>query len=96
MASMVGISVQVNAKDKELATKILQELGVTLSGLINMTLKQVIIQNGIPFDVKGPKLKMTKDMKEALKELKYIETHLDEYPHYHSREELKEALLSDD
>ena len=89
-----AISVQVDAKDKEKATEILQRLGVSMSGLINMTIKQVIMRGGIPFEVKEPK--MSKDMVEALKELEYMENHLDEYPHFDNREDLKKALLSDD
>ena len=45
------ISVQMDTKDKEDATKILQKLGITMSGLINMTIKQVIMRKGIPFAV---------------------------------------------
>lgn len=45
------ISVQIDAKDKEEVTKILQKSGITMSGLINMTIKQVIINKGIPFSI---------------------------------------------
>lgn len=31
-----------------------------------------------------------------VKELEYIENHLDEYPHYDNREDLWKSLLSDD
>ncbi len=89
-----AISVQVNKKDKEEATAILNRLGVTMSGLINMTLKQVILRNGVPFDVREPKL--TKNMRDALEELDYLETHLDEYKKNNNWEDLKKELLSDD
>ena len=89
-----AISVQVNKKDKEEATAILNRLGVTMSGLINMTLKQVILRNGVPFDVREPKL--TKNMRDALEELDYLETHLDEYKKNNNWEDLKRELLSDD
>lgn len=85
-----AISVQVDAKDKELASQILQRLGVTMSGLINMTIKQVIMRGGIPFDVREPRL--SKDMQEALNELEYIETHLDEYKKNNKWEDLKKEL----
>ena len=39
-----SISVQIDKKDKEQATAILQKLGVSMSGLINMTLKQLILR----------------------------------------------------
>ena len=95
MANMTtAISVQIDTEDKELVTEILQKLGVTMSGLINMTIKQVIMRGGIPFDVSVPR--MSRDVREALKELDYIEKHLDEYPRYSNIEDLKKALLSDD
>lgn len=87
-----AISVQVDRNDKEQATEILQRLGVSMSGLINMTIKQVIMQGGIPFDVKEPK--MTTNMKDALKELDYIEKHIDEYKKNNNWDDLKKELLN--
>ncbi len=98
-----AISVQVDSKDKEQVTEILQKLGVTMSGLINMTIKQVIMRGGIPFDVSLPKkdaelLKyFTKDELDATaKELAYMEKHLDDYKSYDNLTDLKKDLLSDD
>lgn len=87
-----AISVQVDRNDKEQATEILQRLGVSMSGLINMTIKQVIMQGGIPFDVKEPKV--TTNMKDALKELDYIEKHIDEYKKNNNWDDLKKELLN--
>ena len=89
-----AISVQVDASDKEKATEILQRLGVTMSGLINMTIKQVILHGGIPFEVKEPR--MDSSMKSALKELDYIENHLDEYKKNNNWEDLKKELTKYD
>ena len=36
------ISVQIDKEDKEQANEILKKLGVSMSGLINMTIKQLI------------------------------------------------------
>ncbi len=49
-----AISVQIDKKDKEQVTKILQQLGISMSGLINMTIKQVIMRKRIPFDIAIP------------------------------------------
>ena len=49
------ISVQIDKNDKEKATIILDKLGVSMSGLINMTIKQLIMRGKIPFDVSLPK-----------------------------------------
>lgn len=97
MASLTtAISVQVDANDKEKATEILQKLGVSMSGLINMTLKQVIMMGGIPFDIKLPKKNKREEVKSVLEELEYIEKNLDKYPRYDNWEDLKSALLEDE
>ena len=41
------INVHVNPKDKEEATNILKDLGLNMTTLINMTLKQVIKRKGV-------------------------------------------------
>ncbi len=98
-----AISVQIDSKDKEQVTEILQRLGVSMSGLINMTIKQVIMRNGIPFEIAIPreenelyKYFTKEELDETAKELNYMETHLDEYKSYNNMKDLKEALLSDD
>lgn len=88
-----AISVQVDKKDKEEATLILQRLGVTMSALINMTLKQVIIKRGIPFEVRESNI--SNDMIEALNELEYLEKHIDEYKKSNKWNDLREYLLND-
>lgn len=88
-----AISVQVDKKDKEEATLILQRLGVTMSALINMTLKQVIIKRGIPFEVRESNI--SNDMIEALNELEYLEKHIDEYKKSNKWNDLRKELLND-
>lgn len=104
MASLTtAISVQIDKEDKEKVTEILQRLGVSMSGLINMTIKQTIMRNAIPFEVAIQdndydlyKYFSKNELEETAKELEYMKTHLDEYPSYDNWEDLKEALLSDD
>ena len=98
-----SISVQIDKEDKEQATAILQKLGVSMSGLINMTIKQLIMRGSIPFDVSIPKEDLelyqyfTKDeLEKAAKELAYIEKHPKKYKSFNNIEDLKEALLSND
>ncbi len=102
-SSTTAISVQIDTQDKEQVTEILQKLGVTMSGLINMTIKQVIMRGGIPFELSIPKKGnellhyYTKEELDSLsKELNYMETHLDEYKSYDNIADLKKDLLSDD
>lgn len=74
------INVQINKDDIEQTTIILQELGISMSEFINMTIKQLILQNDIPFDVSIPKNEFelnkyfSKDeLDNAAKEIAYIE-----------------------
>lgn len=46
------LQVRVNEEDKEKAAKILDGLGTNLSTVVNMMIKQIIITESIPFDVK--------------------------------------------
>ena len=98
-----AVSVQIDKEDKERATEILQRLGVSMSGLINMTIKQVIMRGSIPFDVALPKEEnelyqyfTEEELKSTAKELAYIKKHPKEYKSYDNIQELKEALLNDE
>ena len=46
------IQVRTNQSDKEQASEILEKLGTNLSAVVNMLLKQIIMTNGIPFEIK--------------------------------------------
>ena len=96
MSSMTtAISVQIDKKDKEEVTKILDKLGVTMSGLINMTIKQVIMKEGIPFEVTIPKEPddlskyFTKEeLENTHKELILMEKNLNDYKSYNNINDL--------
>lgn len=61
-----AISVQVDKKDKEIATGILTNLGLNMSTYVNMAIKQLINKDGVPFDVVNPR--PSKELLEALQE----------------------------
>lgn len=61
-----AISVQVDKKDKELATGILSNLGLNMSTYVNMAIKQLINKDGVPFEVVNPR--PSKELLEALQE----------------------------
>ena len=61
-----AISVQVDRKDKEIATGILTNLGLNMSTYVNMAIKQLINKDGEPFDVVNPR--PSKELLEALQE----------------------------
>ncbi len=94
MANLTSaINVNVPAEVKEESNSIFNSLGLNMSTAINMFLKRVIYERGIPFEVKE---QPSKDFLEALKELDYMETHPDEYKSYTNIEDLKKDLLADD
>lgn len=97
------ISVQIDKEDKDKVIEILQKLGVSIGELINMTIKQVIMRESIPFDVALPKKEdelyqyfTEEELEKTAKELAYIEKHSKEYKSYDNITELKEALLNDE
>ena len=61
-----AISVQIDKKDKELATNILNSLALNMSTYINMAIKQLINKDGVPFEVVNKK--PNKELLKALKE----------------------------
>ena len=61
-----AISVQVDRKDKELATVILSNLGLNMSTYVNMAIKQLINKDGVPFEVVNPR--PSKELLAALQE----------------------------
>lgn len=66
----VSTQVRIDETTKKQAVELLEGLGLSLSDAINMFLKQVVLQEGIPFDVKYPKFKP--EVIEAMEEAKRI------------------------
>lgn len=46
------LQVRVDESDKEKASRILEHLGTNLSTVVNMLIKQIIITESIPFEIK--------------------------------------------
>ena len=90
-----AINVQVDAKDKEAATKILKDLGLNMSTFINMAIKQVIKRDGLPFEVANPK--PSKELLEALEEGEDIiqEIRDGKRTGYNNVNEMLKAILDD-
>ena len=90
-----AINVQVDAKDKEQATNILKDLGLNMSTFINMAIKQVIKNNGLPFEVSNPK--PNKELLEALEEGEKIiqEVKDGKRKGYNNVNEMMRAILND-
>lgn len=54
MAKTANLYARIEPEVKEEAESILQALGIPVSNAINMFYKQIILQRGIPFEVKLP------------------------------------------
>ncbi len=66
METMSAINVQVNSQDKKQATLILKDLGLNMSTAINIFIKQIIKNDGLPFEISNPK--PSKELLDALEE----------------------------
>lgn len=60
--------IRIEEKTKKQAVELLEGLGLNLSDAVNMFLKQIILHNGIPFEVKYPEFKP--EVIEAMEEAK--------------------------
>ena len=54
MSKTANLYVRIEPELKEQAEKILSALGIPASNAINMFYKQIILQRGLPFDLKLP------------------------------------------
>lgn len=52
MANTSLLQVRISAEDKEKASAILEKLGTNLSAVVNMMIKQIILTESIPFEIK--------------------------------------------
>ena len=96
MSSLTSaVNVQVDSTTKKEATEILNKLGISMSTLINATLKQVVINRGIPFELTLDK-KPSKEMLKALKEAKKIAQNPQNYKGYHNIDEMFDDILNED
>ena len=58
MAKTANLYARIEPEVKEQAESILETLGIPASNAINMFYKQIILQRGLPFDVKIPKSRL--------------------------------------
>lgn len=59
MAKTANLYARIEPDVKEQAESILTTLGIPVSNAINMFYKQIILQRGIPFEMKLPQAKIT-------------------------------------
>lgn len=84
------IHIRVRPEVKEEVEEILDNLGMTTAEAVNIYLRQIILNCGLPFEVKTPKF--SSDMLESIAEAEEMEKHPEKMKRYHSVKELMEAL----
>ncbi len=91
-----AINVQVNTRDKEEATNILKDLGISMSTFINMAIKQVIKNGGVPFEIKNPR--PSADLLEALEEGEQVIKEIEDGKRtgYHNVRQMFEDIINED
>lgn len=65
-STTIPIQIRVDKKTKEEASELFEELGTSMSGAVNMFLKQCVNTGSIPFRVRRPR--PTKELLEAIEE----------------------------
>ena len=90
MSKTSSIHVRVEPKVKEEVEKILKSLGMTSAEAINIYLRQIIINSGIPFEIKNPQY--SKEMEEAIEEAEKMEKSPKEYKSFETVEKFMEDL----
>lgn len=71
MAKDANVFARVDASLKEQAESILSQLGMPMSGAINIFLKQIVLRRGLPFEVTLPTKTaggLTSDVSKLLKD----------------------------
>ncbi len=68
MARTATVFTRVEPEVKEQAERVLSELGISMSNAVEMFLRQVMLQRGIPFEMKLPKVNAPLDMSSMTKE----------------------------
>lgn len=65
-----SVQISIDESTRQEATALLEGLGLNLSDAVNLFLKQIILQNGIPFAIKYPEYKP--EVIEAMEEAKRL------------------------
>ncbi len=86
--SMLHIRVKPDIKQE--VEDILDNLGMTTTEAVNIYLKQIILNCGLPFEVKLPQF--SDEMLESIAEAEEIEKHPERYKSYKNLAEIMEDL----
>jgi len=86
----VSTNISLDSKLKKEAKKLLKEIGMDLSTFVTLSLKQMIRDKGVFFDISCQE--PNKETIAALKESKDIEKHPNKYKTYNTVDELAKEM----
>ena len=67
MARTSNVFARVEPEIKEQAEQVLDQLGIPMSNAVSMFLRQIVLQRGIPFEMKLPERKSVSSGMQSLK-----------------------------
>ncbi|MBR2864431.1 type II toxin-antitoxin system RelB/DinJ family antitoxin [Candidatus Saccharibacteria bacterium] len=89
MSTTIPTQIRIDVETKREASALFRELGIDMSGAVNMFLRQCVLRQGMPFEVKMPEYK--KEVLEAMEEAKQL-AHDPNAETYKTFEEYQEAM----
>ncbi|MBS4460951.1 type II toxin-antitoxin system RelB/DinJ family antitoxin [Aerococcaceae bacterium zg-B36] len=95
MARTSNIYVRVEPNIKEQAEAVLEKLGIPMSKAVSIFLRQVVMQNGLPFEFKIPNVKPLSltELSETKFDMEMLKAHNDfENGRIHSFEEVENEI----
>ncbi len=90
MAKTSSMHIRIEQKIKDEVEKILKSLGMTTTEAINIYLRQIIINSGIPFEIKNPKF--NEEMLESIAEAENMEKNPEQCKSFDTVDEFMEDL----
>ncbi len=93
MAKIDTLNIRIEPELKREAEKTLDDLGMNVADAVTIFLKQVVLTESIPFNIKKPKY--NDETLEAIKEALEIIKNPDKYKSFNNVEELMEELNSE-
>ena len=93
MAKTDPLNIRIEPELKREAEKTLDDLGMNVADAVTIFLKQVVLTESIPFNIKKPKY--NDETLEAIKEALQIIKNPDKYKSFNNVEELMEELNSE-
>ena len=94
MSKTVTINIRIEPELKKEVEETLNDLGMNIADAVTIFLKQVVLTESIPFDIKKPKY--NKETIEAIKEALEMIKNPENYKSFNTVDELMEELNSKD